>query len=397
MKVWPCARLVDHLLVELADAAAAVDQEDAEEAAVGDRAGVRDREPPRALRPRDHAGRAVPDDPRPQLGELVGRVAAGEHVEHVLELRHGTRSAKGYAPRTSSCSVDDRDLLVSADRDDLLGEHVERVARDLRLLDLAAAHRARDDRRLEQVGAELREDAALRDRRRARDRRGRPAAGRARPTSGSRPGSRGRPRPCRSRARATTSRRGTGCGPPSGLPRSSTRCSRASEPWWARAMLCLGQLVEAKREPLGETPVVDEHDRRAVLADEAAGARDRSTARSSRASLGATRRWARACRRAGRQPRGRAPCGCPRRRARSGGRRRRSARSPSSGRWVAERPMRCNGLSRRRVEALERQREMRAALRAGDGMDLVHDHRLDRRAASRAPARSAAERATPAS
>src|SRR6185369_16937125 len=39
----PGARLVDHLLVELADAAAAVQQEDAEEAAVGDRAGVRDR------------------------------------------------------------------------------------------------------------------------------------------------------------------------------------------------------------------------------------------------------------------------------------------------------------------------------------------------------------------
>ena len=35
----------------------------------------------------DRAAGAVPDDPRPQLGELVGRVAAGEHVEHVLELR----------------------------------------------------------------------------------------------------------------------------------------------------------------------------------------------------------------------------------------------------------------------------------------------------------------------
>ena len=47
------ARLVDHLLVELADAAAAVDDEDAEEAAVGDRARVRDREPARALAPAD--------------------------------------------------------------------------------------------------------------------------------------------------------------------------------------------------------------------------------------------------------------------------------------------------------------------------------------------------------
>ena len=57
----------------------------------------------------------------------------------------------------------DRDLLVDGDRDDLLGEHVERVARDLRLLDLAVPHRARDDGGLEQVGPELREDAALRN------------------------------------------------------------------------------------------------------------------------------------------------------------------------------------------------------------------------------------------
>jgi hypothetical protein len=80
------ARLVDHLLVELADAAAAVDDEDAEEAAVGNRPRVRDRKPARALPPAHDAGRPVPDDARPELGELVRRVAAGEHVEHVLEL-----------------------------------------------------------------------------------------------------------------------------------------------------------------------------------------------------------------------------------------------------------------------------------------------------------------------
>jgi len=82
----PRPRLVDHLLVELADAPAAVDQVDAEEPAVGDRARVGDGEPPRALpAPHDTAG-AVPDDPRPQLGELVRGVAAVEHVKHVLEL-----------------------------------------------------------------------------------------------------------------------------------------------------------------------------------------------------------------------------------------------------------------------------------------------------------------------
>ena len=55
----------------------------------------------------------------------------------------------------------DLDLVVGDDRDDLLREHVERVARDLRLLDLAAAHRPRHDRGLEQVGAELGEDASF--------------------------------------------------------------------------------------------------------------------------------------------------------------------------------------------------------------------------------------------
>ena len=46
-------------------------------------------------------------------------------------------------------------------RDDLLREHVERVARHDGRLDQALAHAPRDDRALEQVGAELREDAAL--------------------------------------------------------------------------------------------------------------------------------------------------------------------------------------------------------------------------------------------
>jgi hypothetical protein len=58
----------------------------------------------------------------------------------------------------------DPHLFVDRDGHDLLCEHVERVPRDARLLDLAAADRARDDRALEQIGAELREDPALGDR-----------------------------------------------------------------------------------------------------------------------------------------------------------------------------------------------------------------------------------------
>ena len=82
------ARLVDHLLVELADPAA-VGQVDAVEAAVGDRAGVGDDQLARAFAAVHRALGAVPDDPRAQLGEAVGGVAPVEHVEHVLELLAG--------------------------------------------------------------------------------------------------------------------------------------------------------------------------------------------------------------------------------------------------------------------------------------------------------------------
>ena len=58
----------------------------------------------------------------------------------------------------------------------------------------------------------------------------------------------------------------------------------------------------------------------------------------------------------------------------------------SSGRTVADSPMRCAGVSSSCVEPLERQREVGAALGAGDGVHLVDDDRLDLRAASRAPA-----------
>src|SRR2546427_9535954 len=55
------------------------------ESAVGDRAGVRDREPPCTLARADDPSGAVPDDPRPELRELVGGVATREHVEHRSE------------------------------------------------------------------------------------------------------------------------------------------------------------------------------------------------------------------------------------------------------------------------------------------------------------------------
>ena len=157
------ARLVDHLLVELADAAA-VRQVDAEQAAVRDRAGVRDRERPAALARADRAVDAVPHDPRPQLAELLGRIAAVQHVQHVLELRARQLAVRVGAREHRRELVDGERLLLvrGGHRDDLLREHVERVARDDRGLDLPLAHALGDDRALEQVGAELGEEATLR-------------------------------------------------------------------------------------------------------------------------------------------------------------------------------------------------------------------------------------------
>ena len=46
----------------------------------------------------------------------------------------------------------------------------------------------------------------------------------------------------------------------------------------------------------------------------------------------------------------------------------------SSGRCVADSPMRCGGVCGDRVQALQRQGEVRAALGGGEGVDLVDDH-----------------------
>ena len=106
MKTSPLRDLVDHLLVELADARA-VGQEHAEQAAVGDRARRGDREPPRALARAHRAAGAIPHEPRAELRELVGRVPAGEQVEHGEEdlVARGRRSSRrgGRArPRSST-------------------------------------------------------------------------------------------------------------------------------------------------------------------------------------------------------------------------------------------------------------------------------------------------------
>ena len=152
------AALVHHLLVELADAPA-VGQEHAEEAAVGDRAAALHRDRCAPSRATDATFDAVPHDARSQTGEPIGRIAAREHVERLAERVVG-EVGEVRAPAHERVQVVDAPLVDRARGDDLLREHVERVARVAHLLDEALAHAPHDDRGLEQVAAVLREDLA---------------------------------------------------------------------------------------------------------------------------------------------------------------------------------------------------------------------------------------------
>ncbi len=162
--VHPGAELVDHLLVELTDAATGrprfADHEHAEQATIRDRAAAGHRHDPRIAAALDHVGHAVPHDARLELGELVGRIGAGEHPEHALENLAGERLVWEGAPRDGQ-QVVHRPAIHDRHRHELLGEDVERIARDLGRLDGAFMHPAGDDRAFEQVAAVLREDHAL--------------------------------------------------------------------------------------------------------------------------------------------------------------------------------------------------------------------------------------------
>ena len=85
------------------------DEKDAEEPAVGNRAAVGDRDALGAFARDDRARDAVPGDARPQLGELVGGIAARQHVEHAFEQRRGSarRTARrdGWSRRDRRPSI----------------------------------------------------------------------------------------------------------------------------------------------------------------------------------------------------------------------------------------------------------------------------------------------------
>ncbi len=162
--VHPGAKLVDHLLVELAHAAAGraglAFHEHAKEAAIGDRAAARDGDDARVAAALDRVGDAVPHHARLEFRELVRWVGAREHAKDTVEDIARERLV-GRRSRDGAEQVLTRPAVHHGHRHELLSEDIERIPRDLRGLDRALVHPSGDHRDLEQVAAVLREDDAL--------------------------------------------------------------------------------------------------------------------------------------------------------------------------------------------------------------------------------------------
>ena len=98
----------------------------------------------------------------PQLGELVGGVAAAEQVEGGV-VRAAGEVRERRAALHQLVEVVDGPGVEGGGGDDLLGEHVERVGRHAQRLDRAGAHPLDGDRGLGEVAAVLGEQHAARD------------------------------------------------------------------------------------------------------------------------------------------------------------------------------------------------------------------------------------------
>ena len=388
--------LVDHLLVELADPPAGgarlARHEDAEEAAVGNRPAGGDRHDPGIAPALERVGDPIPDEARLELRELVGGIRAGEHREDALE-RLARQRLEGRRVRHGRQQVVDRPAVHDGHGDDLLGQHVERIAGDRGRLDRALAHPLGHDRALQQVAAVLGEDD--------------PAAHLVdlvtSPADALEPAGHGGRRldldheVDGSHVDPQLERRGRHeRGQAAVLERLLDRDALLAGDGAVVGpdQLLPGQLVEALGQPLREAPAVDEHERAAVgpdqLEDPRMDGRPDADALLATADSGrpagppaATPRPADACPRPARRPGGRAPCVVP-------GSTSVTARPfAGTGQEPPDSLQRSLGgrqpdpLERRRarcakpLETLKAQGEVRAALRARDGVDLVDDHVLD--------------------
>jgi len=178
------ASLEDHLLVELADTngLGAVGEEDSVEAAIGDGSAVEDGDALDSLTGREPVAGAIPGDARAKVGELVGGIESGEHVEDTVEGDDAEGGeGSGAADEGEESSVGDswcfllvvgwRELaaascFVGGQRrmsdgcDHLLGKDVERIAEEARGLDVTFVHGLRDCGAGDEIGSVLGEDDA---------------------------------------------------------------------------------------------------------------------------------------------------------------------------------------------------------------------------------------------
>ena len=156
------AALEHHFFVELADARAGpalADEEDAVQAAIRNGSPVDDGDTLRAVARRDLVLQPVPREPRPQISEVVRRVAARQHVEHAVENRSaqiGERRGRPYGPEQGVHVP----RLHRHHGDHLLREDVERIARVARGFDPRLVHRPCHGGARDQVAAILRHDDA---------------------------------------------------------------------------------------------------------------------------------------------------------------------------------------------------------------------------------------------
>ena len=154
----------DHLLIELADADRPIGarEKDTVETAIGNRPGVRDRDPLGAFAAGDRAMHAIPGDARPQLRKFVGRVASRQHVEDPFEH---PQAQVGVWCRASNAREQRVDVprVHARHRDHLLREDVERISRIARRLDVPVVHRLRNSGAGEKVSPELRENDPFAD------------------------------------------------------------------------------------------------------------------------------------------------------------------------------------------------------------------------------------------
>jgi hypothetical protein len=166
----------DHLFVELAHAdglAFGSGEKYAVKPAIGNGAAIQDGQHLGSLARRERIAHPVPGDARPQVGEFVGGIAAGKQIEHAGE--GGAReAAEGSCAANQPENLFDANLdgrrwalLLSAPRpswlsgrlshdgDDLLRQHVQRVAQKAGRFHQAFVHGARHRGAGDQVGAIL--------------------------------------------------------------------------------------------------------------------------------------------------------------------------------------------------------------------------------------------------